>query len=157
MGVTPFGMPAIGIGINRDVGWGVTVSTSTRFSLYELQLNPENPLQYVHDGEMRDLSPVQVSAERQTEDGGVETVERTFHESQFGPVIGLGAVSPPLGGWPDAVGTLLVYRDAGVAGWKERKPAITTAQCASVNRFTNPAQPGKSASVSTTSAALLPP
>ena len=134
LGVTLFGSPAIGIGFNQNVGWGVTVSTGTRFNLYELTLNPENPVQYLFDGEARDLVPVTVSAEQMI-DGGVDTVERTFYESQFGPVVDLGAVSPLLGGWPNAVGTLLVYRDANLGNARTLDQWLDYARAANVGEI----------------------
>ncbi|MEM1113172.1 MAG: penicillin acylase family protein [Pseudomonadota bacterium] len=114
MGATPFGVPIVGVGFNQNMAWAITVSTSNRFTLYELQLEPDNPLRYVYDGETRELEAHPVFAEQVLEDGSVERVEKTFYLSQFGPVIDLGAVSPLLGGWPNALGTLLVYRDANL-------------------------------------------
>ncbi|MEM9758898.1 MAG: penicillin acylase family protein [Pseudomonadota bacterium] len=114
MGEGLFGAPIVGLGFNQNVAWGHTVSTGNRFTLYELQLNPENPLQYVFDGEMLDFEPFTVSAERALADGSTETVERTFYLSRFGPTLDLGVVSPLLAGWPNAAGTVLVYRDANL-------------------------------------------
>ena len=59
-GAALHGFPFIGIGFNKDVAWTHTVSLANRFSLYELKLNPENPLQYEYEGEMRDITPVEV-------------------------------------------------------------------------------------------------
>ncbi|MEM1145190.1 MAG: penicillin acylase family protein [Pseudomonadota bacterium] len=115
MGEGLYGAPIVGLGFNANIAWGHTVSTGNRFSLYELTLNPDNPLQYIYDGEVLDFEPVVVTAERQRSDGVTEAVERRFYLSRFGPTLDLGAVSPLLGGWPNAVGTVLVYRDANLA------------------------------------------
>lgn len=114
MGEGLYGAPIVGLGFNANMAWGHTVSTGNRFTLYELQLNPENPLQYIYDGEVLDFDPVVVSVERRLADGSTESVERTFYLSRFGPTLDLGLVSPLLGGWPNAVGTVLVYRDANL-------------------------------------------
>ena len=44
------GLPWIGIGFTRDVAWTHTVDYATRFTLYEVTLNPDNPcLLYTSD------------------------------------------------------------------------------------------------------------
>ncbi len=114
MGATLAGLPLNTIGFNRNLAWTHTVSTGERFTFYELELNPDNPMEYLYDGEIRAIEPRNVSAERIAEDGRVETVEYTFYLSHFGPVVDLGSVSPVLGGWPNQAGTLLTYRDANL-------------------------------------------
>tara|TARA_R110002110_G_scaffold3754_1_gene19501 strand:- start:22823 stop:25267 length:2445 start_codon:yes stop_codon:yes gene_type:complete len=114
MGAALAGLPAPVIGFNRNVAWSHTVSTASRFTFYELDLNPENPLEYAYDGEMREITSASVSAQRMLADGSLEDVEHTFYFSHFGPIVDLGTVSPLLGGWPNAVGTLLTYRDANL-------------------------------------------
>ncbi len=114
MGMAVFGAPVNIIGFTQNHAWSHTVSTGSRFTFYELELNPDNLLQYIYDGEVRDLEPYGVSAERKLADGSIETVEHTFYLSHFGPVLDLGAVLPLLGGWPNVLDTLLVYRDANL-------------------------------------------
>ena len=50
----------VGIGFNRDVAWSHTVSTAMRFTLYELELNPDNPMQYRYGDEFRDIERLTV-------------------------------------------------------------------------------------------------
>ncbi|WP_188109596.1 penicillin acylase family protein [Pseudohalioglobus sediminis] len=114
MGAALGGLPIPVIGFNENVAWSHTVSTGSRFTFYELTLNPDNLMQYEYDGEMRDITAQTVSAEQVAADGSVETVEYTFYLSHFGPIIDLGAVSPLLSGWPNAAGTLVTYRDANL-------------------------------------------
>ncbi len=114
MGAALGGVPLPLIGFNENVAWSHTVSTGSRFTFYELTLNPDNPMQYDYDGEMRDITAQTVSTEQVAADGSVETVEYTFYLSHFGPIIDLGAVSPLLSGWPNAAGTILTYRDANL-------------------------------------------
>lgn len=125
MGATLAGLPVITIGFNRNVAWSHTVSTGDRFTFYELELNPDNPMEYLYDGEVREIEARTVTAESLREDGTVESVEHTFYLSHFGPIVDLGALSPLLAGWPNGVGTLLTYRDAnldnlrGIPQWVE--------------------------------------
>ncbi|MEO1474750.1 MAG: penicillin acylase family protein [Pseudomonadota bacterium] len=55
MGVSLLNTNRVSIGFNKDVAWSHTVSGATRFTLYELALNPDNPLQYEYDGAYRDM------------------------------------------------------------------------------------------------------
>jgi len=114
MGATLAGLPLNTIGFNANVAWSHTVSTGSRFTFYELQLNPDNPMEYIYDGETREFESRTVSAETLRADGSVETVEHTFYFSHYGPVVDLGSVLPALGGWPNGFGSLLTYRDANL-------------------------------------------
>jgi acyl-homoserine-lactone acylase len=49
------------IGFNRDIAWTHTVSTALRLTLFELELNPENPMQYRYGEEYRDIEMLEVS------------------------------------------------------------------------------------------------
>jgi len=92
------------IGFNRDVGWTHTYSFGRRFMIYELELNPENPLQYIYEGEIHDFIPTTTSADYIDADGTVKTYERTYYSSHIGPVMDPGG---DLGGWPTPMGTVL--------------------------------------------------
>jgi acyl-homoserine-lactone acylase len=111
MGAALHGVPTVLIGFNKDLAWSHTVSTGNRFTLHELTLNPENLLEYIVDGEALAFDPVTVTAEIIGGDGSVQTVEHTFYFSQYGPVLDLGSISPLLGGWPNAAGTILAMQD----------------------------------------------
>ena len=108
------GLPWMGIGFTRDLAWTHTVDYATRFTLYEVTLNPDNPMQYDYDGEWRDIDAKTVSAQQLQEDGSLTTVERTFYSTQYGLVLDLGGVDPAIGGWPTAAGTLITMRDANL-------------------------------------------
>jgi len=135
MGAALGGLPMPVIGFNKDVAWSHTVSTAARFTFYELTLNPENPMQYEYDGEMRDITAQTVSAERVTEEGSVESVDYTFYLSHFGPIVDLGSVTPLLGGWPNAVGTLLTYRDANLENLRGIGQWIKMGQAQNLGEF----------------------
>ncbi len=136
MGAALHGLPAPVIGFSRDVAWSHTVSTGNRFTVYELELNPDNPLEYVYDGEIREFTTRTVSAEQLAADGTVETVDYTFYLSHFGPVLDLGSLSPLLAGWPNALGTLLSYRDANLENLRGLEQWVRMGQAGDMEEFT---------------------
>ena len=109
MGAALHGFPLVSIGFNADLAWSHTVSTGSRFALYELQLNPDDAMQYEFDGAMRDVTTRVISIDTQNSEGVVEPQSHTFYFSHFGPILNLGGVSPFLEGWPVAAGTGTVY------------------------------------------------
>jgi acyl-homoserine-lactone acylase len=108
MGAGLYGLPLANIGFNKDVAWSHTVSTARRFSLHELTLNPDNPLEYFFDDELVELEPLTVTAI----DGSGAAVDHTFYMSQFGPIADLGGVNAALGGWPTFNGSVFAFNDA---------------------------------------------
>ena len=122
-GAALHGFPLVNIGFNKDVAWTHTVSTARRFVLYELKLDPSDPMKYEFDGELRDITTKTVSIDVQT-DSGVVQQEHTFYFSQFGPIIDLGSVNPAVGGWPNQLGTVFALKDInlnnsrGFAQWE---------------------------------------
>lgn len=69
----------VGIGFNRNIAWTHTVSTAIRFSLFELELNPENPMQYRYADGFRDIETRDV-----TVPGGGE---QTIYMTHYGPIV----------------------------------------------------------------------
>jgi acyl-homoserine-lactone acylase len=136
MGAALHGLPAPVIGFNRDVAWSHTVSTGRRFTLYELQLDSEDPLQYLYDGEMRGFDTRTVSAERIAGDGSVETVSYTFYLSHYGPVLDLGSVNGLLAGWPNALGTLITYRDGNLENLRGLDQWVRMGEAGDMEEFT---------------------
>jgi acyl-homoserine-lactone acylase len=113
-GAALHGTGFIGIGFNKDVAWTHTVSYANRFSLYELKLNPTNPLQYDYDGEWRDIQQQEIEVLAKQADGSMETRAYTFYTSHYGPIIDLKNVNALLGGWPLFNGSVLALRDANL-------------------------------------------
>jgi len=70
------------IGFNKDIAWTHTVSTALRLTLFELELNPENPMQYRYGDEYRDIEAIEVSVPL-AEGDSKQTVYMTHH----GPVL----------------------------------------------------------------------
>ncbi len=123
-GVGLAGIPMPVMGVNKDLAWTHTVAEGSRFTFYELTLNPTNPLEYEYDGEMRSIEAHPVTIERRLEDGAIEELEHTFYTSHFGPIVDLAAFDALVAGWPNAFGTVMTYRDAnldnlrGFSMWK---------------------------------------
>ncbi|MEM6485038.1 MAG: penicillin acylase family protein [Pseudomonadota bacterium] len=127
------GFPFIGIGFNKDLAWTHTVSFANRFTLYELPLNPDDPLQYDFNGEWVDIGEEEVTVQVRLADGTSEERSFRFYTSQYGPILNLTGVSPLLGGWPMFNGSVLVLRDAnlttglrGTEQWLRKAQATNT-------------------------------
>ena len=86
MGTSLLNTNRVSIGFNKDVAWTHTVSTAMRFTLYQLSLNPDDPMQYEYDGEYLDIEPkvVRVTV---GEGEAAQELEHTVFETRFGPVI----------------------------------------------------------------------
>lgn len=115
MGAALGGLPAPVIGFNGNVAWSHTVSTGNpRTNFFELPVNPDNPLEYMYDGEWVEMTSETVTAQRMTEGGQLETVEHTFYFSRHGAIVNLGSVNELLDGWPTIVGSVIAYTDANL-------------------------------------------
>src|SRR3546814_11601039 len=116
MGASLYGPPAVLIGFNDHFAWSHTVSTASRFTLYELTLNPLNPKQYLYDGKLRDLTPVPVTIDIKNDDGTVTQETKTLYRSHYGPMVSISAAGIPLLGWTN----LQAYTQIGRASGRER-------------------------------------
>ena len=87
MGVSLYTTNAVSIGFNKDVAWTHTVSTALRFTLYELALNPDNPLEYRYGDDYRPIESRNISVEVRRPNGAVESRDHTVYLSHYGPVI----------------------------------------------------------------------
>lgn len=137
-GAALHGFPFIAIGFNRDVAWTHTVSFANRFSLYELTLNPDDPLQYDYDGEWQDITTAEVEIKVKLEDGTLETRSTTIYESRYGPVINLKGVSAVLDGWPIGLtgDSVLAFRDANLlTGIRGVEQWITKGQATNLEEY----------------------
>jgi penicillin amidase len=55
VGNSPFGYPAILFGHNKHIAWGSTAGLGALVDIYEEQLNPSNPYQYLYNGQYLDM------------------------------------------------------------------------------------------------------
>lgn len=85
-GASIIGTPCIQIGFNDDLAWTHTVSKSRHFTLYQLELNPNNPLQYKYDDGYRDMTEKQIKIAVGTSNGVVPFVKKVFF-THYGPMI----------------------------------------------------------------------
>lgn len=132
------GLPVVGIGFNRDLAWTHTVSYATRFTLYELALNPADPMQYRYEDAWRPIERQTVTIDVRRADGSLEQREHTFYVSHYGPVINLRGVHPLLDGWPMLTGTVLALRDANLdTGVRAVDQWIRMGQARNVAEFTD--------------------
>ncbi|MEK6350589.1 MAG: penicillin acylase family protein [Burkholderia sp.] len=96
-GASFLGVPVVMIGFNKDVAWTHTVSSTRRFGVFELSLEPGQPTVYRYDGKPEAMTAVPLSVQVREPDGSLKTVERTLYTSRFGPLVNLGRFSPVLG------------------------------------------------------------
>jgi acyl-homoserine-lactone acylase len=87
MGVSLLTTNRVAIGFNKDIAWSHTVSTALRFTLYELQLNPENQMEYAYGDEYRPIVPASVAVEVIDEDGNTSTRQQSIYLTHYGAVV----------------------------------------------------------------------
>ncbi len=90
MGASIAGAPIVTLGFNRDVAWTHTVTAAQHFTLFELKLDPRDPMTYLVDGKRERMRTTTVSVPMPD---GAAPVARTLYATRFGPVI----VSPFIG------------------------------------------------------------
>jgi acyl-homoserine-lactone acylase len=111
------GTPIPLIGFNENLGWSHTVSTSRRFTLYELTLKDGDPLTYIKGGEEKPISVETFEIEVNVGAPEPITVSRDFYFSEYGPMLAADAVTggglPAWGGiGTKGVPAAYTYRDA---------------------------------------------
>lgn len=117
-GVTLIGMPGVAIGFNKDVAWSHTVSASQRVVVYQLALNPDQPLTYRLDGESKALTQKDFVVPVKGADGQVTNEQAVMYFSHHGPIAKLPGMA-----WNDEVAFAL--RDANrdnddtIAQWND--------------------------------------
>ncbi|MFQ5824757.1 MAG: acylase [bacterium] len=85
-GVFP-GTPVVLHGHNRHLGWAHTVNKPDLVDVYVLDINPENPNQYLFDGEWRELE-VRTAAIKVKLIGPISrTINQEVLWSEYGPVV----------------------------------------------------------------------
>ena len=102
-GASLVGIAAVNIGFNEHVAWTHTVSGTSRFTAYALELEPGDPTSYLWDGEYEAMEGRDYSVQVESF-GSLATETRTLWFSRFGPV-----VNAPLVGWTESVA--FTFRD----------------------------------------------
>ncbi|MFE2548148.1 penicillin acylase family protein [Streptomyces sp. NPDC059355] len=86
-GASLLGFPAVNIGHNDDVAWSHTVATVAPFGLFDVQVDPLNPTNYLVDGAWRQMTSQQVAVDVLNADGSIGKVTRTLWSTRYGPIV----------------------------------------------------------------------
>lgn len=81
------GAPVVMIGYTADLAWSHTVSTSRRFALAQLTLDPKDPTSYLVDGASEPMTPTTQTVQARQSDGTLAAVTRTLYGTRYGPVL----------------------------------------------------------------------
>jgi acyl-homoserine-lactone acylase len=87
IGSTFPGAPVILHGHNPNLGWAHTVNHPDLIDVYDLEINPENPMQYKFDGQWRDLEARDVQIKVKMFGNNVMNLDQKVRYSVHGPVI----------------------------------------------------------------------
>ncbi|MCU1761845.1 acylase [Pseudomonas sp. 14P_8.1_Bac3] len=87
MGAALPGLPMINIGFNQHLAWTHTVDSSKHFTLYRLQLDPQDPTRYLLDGKSVPMKQQTVTVSVKQPDGQTRAVSHVVYSSQFGPIV----------------------------------------------------------------------
>jgi acyl-homoserine-lactone acylase len=122
------------INFNENLAWSHTVTTSRRFTLYELKLKDGDNFTYLKDGQERPITSETYRIEVNNGSPTPTILEKTFYFSEYGPMLAADAVTS--GGLPawGAAGTAYTYRDANASTqrlldtWLQMSRASTLAE-----------------------------
>lgn len=87
MGVSLYTTNFVTLGFNKDIAWTHTVSTALRSTVYELTLNPDNPLEYRYGDEYRPIETSAVTLDVRQADGEIKTEEHKVYSTHYGPIV----------------------------------------------------------------------
>lgn len=82
-----YGGPNVGIGFNPDVAWGSTNNAADTADVYRESINPENPDQYLYDGQWRPVETETIELEVVDPKGRIERVRRPIRRTRHGPIL----------------------------------------------------------------------
>jgi len=95
--VTGFTFAPVGgviAGYNANIAWGVTNVGADVQDLYQIRVNPENPLQYEWNGEWRDMTLIETDIRF---GDGTPPVPLQIRETHLGPIINDNDIDPETG------------------------------------------------------------
>lgn len=84
MGVGIAGTPIPTLGFNKDIAWTHTVTAARHFTVYALQLSPDDPTTYMVDGRPEKMEAHEITVPMGE---GKEPITRTLFSTKFGPVV----------------------------------------------------------------------
>ncbi|WP_167160734.1 MULTISPECIES: penicillin acylase family protein [Streptomyces] len=80
------GFPAVNIGHNDNVAWSHTIATVAPFGLFDVQVDPLHPTNYLVDGSWQPMTSQQVAVDVLNKDGSIGKVTRTLWSTRYGPI-----------------------------------------------------------------------
>jgi penicillin amidase len=86
-GVALAGMPAIMIGRNLQVAWGITNNICSQRDLYQEKIDPAHPGCYLHGQEWEPWQERTEEIQVRGPGGGMDTVRRKVRSSRHGPIV----------------------------------------------------------------------
>ncbi len=101
-----YGVPAVLIGQNRNLAWSHTVASAWRFTPFQLTLVPGDPHSYIVDGQVKAMTPVDLTVKALQPDGSLKDVSRTLYETEYGPMF-TSILGLPLFPWTPTQGYAL--------------------------------------------------
>lgn len=103
------------INFNENLAWSHTVTTSRRFTLYELTLKDGDNFTYIKDSVEKPITSKTYRIEVNNGSPTPTVLEKTFYFSEYGPMLAADVVTD--GGLPawGASGTAYSYRDANAS------------------------------------------
>jgi acyl-homoserine-lactone acylase len=120
------GSPVINHGCNADLAWAHTINYQDKFDVYELEMNPDNPLQYKFDGEWVTLEENEVKLKVKLPIGLKISVKRKVYWSRYGATVKTlkGAYSIAMVSNQDIRGTEQWYRMNKARNFSEFKKCL---------------------------------
>lgn len=86
-GASFFGGPAAGIGFTQDIAWGSTNNSADTADVYRERLKPDNPDQYLYNGEWRDIASETIELKVRGTGGKILVRRRTVRRTLHGPIV----------------------------------------------------------------------
>ncbi|WP_421840690.1 penicillin acylase family protein [Marinobacter algicola] len=123
------------INFNENLAWSHTVTTSRRFTLYELTLKDGDDFTYVKDGVEKPITSETYQVEVNTGGPAPLVLEKTFYFSEYGPMLAADAVTGgALPAW-GANGTAYTYRDANAGTEKLLDTWLQMSRASNLDEF----------------------
>lgn len=78
----------VGFGTNGSIAWTNTVSTSLAYAFYSLDIDPNDPMVYIFDGEPRDIETITVTVDVKNDDSALSQETHNFYRTHLGLMVG---------------------------------------------------------------------
>lgn len=123
------------INFNENLAWSHTVTTSRRFTLYELTLKDGDNFTYIKDGVEKPITSETYQIEVNTGGPTPLVLEKTFYFSEYGPMLAAEEVTGgALPAW-GASGKAYTYRDANASTEKLLDTWLQMSRASNLDEF----------------------